>query len=324
MGNDLAATVFSQGGKSTQYDRSLFQRLEACGHPVHMLNTQYRMHPRISAFPRAAFYDNKLLDGANVLQASYNKPYHRYCAFQPFVFLDLHSGAEQEKGMTSLRNVGEAVLAVNIYTTLQRLCEAEQREQQEQQALQAQQDPQQPLPPPPPLLPPPPRQVPGIKGQVGIITPYSQQVHELQEQFRRALGPGFRDEVEISTVDGFQGREKDVIIVSCVRASGSAGIGFLADVRRMNVALTRAKYGLYVIGESSTLRINRQWASLIQVAREADALLRIADPATDLLGLGKWSGTDGGGTSGGTGAGIVAAASGPVARNGASAEGAAR
>ncbi|CAN0050191.1 unnamed protein product, partial [Choristocarpus tenellus] len=50
--NQLPATVFSQGGRLTQYDRSLFQRLEACSHPVHMLDTQYRMHPIISSFPR--------------------------------------------------------------------------------------------------------------------------------------------------------------------------------------------------------------------------------------------------------------------------------
>lgn len=66
-----------QGGAATQYDRSLFQRLEQCGHPVHLLNVQYRMHPSISAFPRAAFYDSKLMDGPNVLQLDYSKPYHK-------------------------------------------------------------------------------------------------------------------------------------------------------------------------------------------------------------------------------------------------------
>ncbi len=113
----LSATVFSQNGAATQYDRSLFERLEDCGHrvrgfylfrlltfflslsysmtykiafgllacmliplslppQVHLLDTQYRMHPAISYFPRMQFYDNKLLDGPNVLQQSYSMPYH--------------------------------------------------------------------------------------------------------------------------------------------------------------------------------------------------------------------------------------------------------
>ncbi|CAM9768245.1 unnamed protein product, partial [Hapterophycus canaliculatus] len=59
---------------------------------------------------------------------------------------------------------------------------------------------------------------------------------------QEALGHAWQSQVEISTVDAFQGREKDVIIVSTVRAAGSRGIGFLADVRRMNVALTRARH----------------------------------------------------------------------------------
>ena len=67
----LPATIFSVSGRSTKYDRSLFQRLEEAGNPVHMLDTQYRMHPTISSFPRQIFYDGSLLDGHNVLENNY-------------------------------------------------------------------------------------------------------------------------------------------------------------------------------------------------------------------------------------------------------------
>lgn len=55
------------------------------------------------------------------------------------------------------------------------------------------------------------------------------------------------EEVELNTVDGFQGREKDIILMSLVRAGGTRGIGFLADIRRMNVGLTRGRYAMLVV-----------------------------------------------------------------------------
>lgn len=70
--------------------------------------------------------------------------------------------------------------------------------------------------------------------------------------------------MEIETIDSFQGRQKDVIILSCVRASSGSSVGFVADVRRMNVAITRAKRALWVLGNLSTLQANATWAALIQ------------------------------------------------------------
>jgi hypothetical protein len=61
-------------GRTTKYDRSLFQRLEEAGHEVHLLDTQYRMHPQISKYPRNPFYGGYLKDGANVLNPSYGNP----------------------------------------------------------------------------------------------------------------------------------------------------------------------------------------------------------------------------------------------------------
>jgi senataxin len=81
--------------------------------------------------------------------------------------------------------------------------------------------------------------------------------------------------VEINTVDAFQGREANIVIFSAVRAAGSRGVGFLADVRRMNVALTRAKHFLFVIARCKSVVVNPYWKDLVEHARERQAVFRI-------------------------------------------------
>ncbi len=83
--------------------------------------------------------------------------------------------------------------------------------------------------------------------QIGVITPYRAQVRLLRERLRDIDG------LEIDSVDGFQGREKEAIVLSLVRSNNEGEIGFLADTRRTNVALTRARRKLLVIGDSATL-----------------------------------------------------------------------
>lgn len=94
-----------------------------------------------------------------------------------------------------------------------------------------------------------------VPSQIGIITPYEGQRSYITNfmQFNGALRKDLYKEIEVASVDAFQGREKDYIILSCVRSNEHQGIGFLNDPRRLNVALTRAKYGLVILGNPRVL-----------------------------------------------------------------------
>lgn len=98
-----------------------------------------------------------------------------------------------------------------------------------------------------------------IESQIGVITPYEGQRSYILNRIFGAE-PG---NLEISNVDGFQGREKDFIIVSLVRSNLYQGIGFVGDKRRMNVTLTRAKHGLVIIGNPVTLMRHEMWSNLL-------------------------------------------------------------
>ena len=89
---------------------------------------------------------------------------------------------------------------------------------------------------------------------VGIISPYRAQVQYLKRLIKkRAFFKPYRHLISINTVDGFQGQERDVILISLVRANDKGQIGFLRDLRRMNVAMTRARMKLFILGDAPTL-----------------------------------------------------------------------
>lgn len=100
-------------------------------------------------------------------------------------------------------------------------------------------------------------QAAGVRPEdIAVITPYSAQARRLRDLLgERAL--------EIDTVDGFQGREKEAIVISLVRSNGAGEVGFLADTRRMNVAMTRARRLLIVIGDSATLASHEFYLRLL-------------------------------------------------------------
>ncbi|MBQ0044360.1 MAG: AAA family ATPase [Bacteroidales bacterium] len=89
---------------------------------------------------------------------------------------------------------------------------------------------------------------------VGIISPYKAQVQYLRQRIKSdPFFKPFRHLISVNTVDGFQGQERDVILISLVRANENGEIGFLRDLRRMNVAMTRARMKLIIMGDASTL-----------------------------------------------------------------------
>ena len=100
---------------------------------------------------------------------------------------------------------------------------------------------------------------------IGIISPYADQVKLIQE----------KTPVEVKTVDGFQGREKEIIIISTVRSNPHGNIGFLKDLRRLNVAITRAKRKLIIIGNTNTLITNPTYARLIEFVESEKLLVKI-------------------------------------------------
>ncbi|MFW6071616.1 MAG: IGHMBP2 family helicase [Candidatus Bipolaricaulota bacterium] len=104
--------------------------------------------------------------------------------------------------------------------------------------------------------------------EIGIISPYDDQVDLLNSQIGK-------ENLEIKTVDGFQGREKEVIIISFVRSNPENQLGFLTDVRRLNVSLTRARRKLIMVGDSGTLASHRTYNNLMEYVRTQGTFLAV-------------------------------------------------
>ena len=110
----------------------------------------------------------------------------------------------------------------------------------------------------------------------GIISPYKAQVRLLRKYLRnnRMLKP-LRHQISVNTVDGFQGQERDVILISMVRDNTSGSIGFLNDLRRMNVAITRARMKLIIFGNAETLRKTKFYERLIEYFEERGDFVQV-------------------------------------------------
>ncbi|PFH62772.1 hypothetical protein XA68_11995 [Ophiocordyceps unilateralis] len=231
----LPPTVLSQSAARFGYDQSLFVRMQQ-RRPgsVHLLDTQYRMHPDISLFPSAEFYEGQLRNGPDMARLR-RQPWHGSALLGPYRFFDIAGSQERGHRGQSLVNTRELEVAMAMYEALTgtyRACD--------------------------------------LVGKLGIITPYKAQLLELRSRFRARFGETITDVIDFNTTDAFQGRECEIIIFSCVRASATGGIGFMTDIRRMNVGLTRAKSSLWILGDSRALVQGEFWRKLIEDAKRRD------------------------------------------------------
>jgi ATP-dependent RNA/DNA helicase IGHMBP2 len=118
----------------------------------------------------------------------------------------------------------------------------------------------------------------GVRGdQIAVIAPYAAQVRRLRELFEAGGVEG----VEVDSVDGFQGREKEAVVVTLVRSNPEGEIGFLGDVRRMNVALTRARRKLLVVGDGATLAGHAFYKDLLDYVEQIGAYRSVWEEAWD-------------------------------------------
>ena len=98
---------------------------------------------------------------------------------------------------------------------------------------------------------------------IAVISPYREQIRLLKELFNHN-----DPQLSVNTIDSFQGQERDMVVISMTRSNNEGAIGFLTDIRRMNVAMTRAKKKLVIIGDSSTIGRFPFYADMIKYAEE--------------------------------------------------------
>ncbi|CAN1305943.1 Probable helicase MAGATAMA 3, partial [Linum perenne] len=240
----LPAMVRSKAAGEAGFGRSLFERLTLLQHPVHLLDIQYRMHPFISSFPNSTFYSGNIRDGDNVKAPSYQKCYLLPGAmYGPYSFLNINGGREEMDDVGhSRRNMVEAAIVLKLLQNLYQ----------------------------------------GWSGgsyhkiSIGVISPYAAQAIAIKKKLPEKYEKTDGFSVKVKSVDGFQGGEEDVIIISTVRCNKRVAIGFLLNAQRANVALTRARHCLWILGCETTLNNSESvWQRLVSDAKARNCFFNI-------------------------------------------------
>jgi ATP-dependent RNA/DNA helicase IGHMBP2 len=232
----LAPTIKSADAARNGLSTTLLEKT-ALLHPesVVLLEEQYRMHQAIMGYSSTVFYGNKLAAHASVAN------HLLFDGDRPLSFVDTAGcGFDEKLEGTSSTNPEEAAFLLKHLNQFLGVL-----------------------------------QVANGKSEaptIAVISPYKQQIQQLKTQlshFPDLLKYG--DKISVNTIDSFQGQERDIVYISMTRSNAANEIGFLADVRRMNVAMTRARKKLVIIGDSATLAQLPFYADFISYAEALDA-----------------------------------------------------
>lgn len=222
----LGAVVKSSHAGELGLSVSLMQRLLDNGVPRQQLKVQYRMHPEISEFSNMMFYQDSIQNGVTYIDRHYNGfQFPDPVGDRPTFFYNIESSEEIDGSGCSFVNRSEAVAIKKVLIYMYDCG-----------------------------VPP---------DHIGIITFYEGQRGYLKFYLESGEESLYMSKVEIWSVDASQGREKEFIILSCVRANEGSGVGFLKAYQRLNVAMTRAKYGLVICGDFQTLSSHDLWLQLM-------------------------------------------------------------
>jgi ATP-dependent RNA/DNA helicase IGHMBP2 len=247
----LPPTIKSYEAAQAGLSQTLFEKIIQNQAVDVMLKTQYRMNELIMNFSNQQFYHNQLQAADTVKHHILTPPPSEGAGGRqlgealPFEFIDTAGCGFEEKMNPETQSRFNPEEAELLIKHLSRLL-AHLRDEH-QQVLEN-------------------------NFSVGVISPYSAQVSYLQEYLLQHPDiEEFKSFININSIDGFQGQEREVIYISLVRSNDKGQIGFLSDTRRMNVALTRARKKLVVIGDSATLGQNPFYLSFLDYVEKIGA-----------------------------------------------------
>ena len=229
----LSPTIKSNEAAKSGLSKTLLEKcIELHPEAVTLLEEQYRMNENIMGYSSKIFYEDKLKAHKSVAKS---------LLFEgdfPLLFIDTAGcGFEEKLEGTSSTNPDEAAFTfkhINLFIS----------ELSKKYTIE---------------------NFPSI----AVISPYKQQINLLKTQFEHSPDlQKYKENISVNTIDSFQGQERDIVYISLTRSNDKGEIGFLSDIRRMNVAMTRARKKLVVIGDSATLGQHPFYANFIEYAEK--------------------------------------------------------